>query len=95
MANKIDSKMSSDKQNLAKKILTELNLDKMTVTFDEKIQEFEFVLDRRTVSVPLKLAQGEVDEAVRYLFRAVLMSPNAKWNRAADGNDWSTKNPYK
>lgn len=95
MANRIDAKMASDKQDLVKKILTELNLDKMTVTYDEKIQEFEFVLDRRTVSVPLKMAQGEVDEAVRYLFRAVLMSPNAKWNRAADDNDWYVKNPYK
>ena len=95
MANRIDAKMSSDKQELAKKILKELNLDKMTVTYDEKIEEFEFVLDRRTVSVPLKLAQGDVDESVRYLFRSVLTSPNAKWNRAADKNDWHVKNPYK
>ncbi len=93
--NHVDSKMSADKQELVKKIIKELNLDRMVVTFDEKNQEFEFVLDRRTVAVPLKLAQGEVDESVRYLFRSILMSPNAKWNRAADNNDWHVKNPYK
>ena len=87
--------MSSDMQEIAKKIIVELNLNNMSVKFNDLTKAFEFVQDRRVVAVPLDLAKGEVGEALRFLFRAVLMSPNSKWNRAADGNDWGGKNYYK
>ncbi len=95
MSNTIDSKMSADKQELAKKIIYELKLDTISVKYDEKTQNFEFAQDRRVVSVPLSLAQGEVGESLRFLFRAILASPNSKWNHAADDNDWGGKNHYK
>lgn len=90
----LDSKMPKDMQDLAKKIVVELKLDNLKVSYDSKTSHFEFVQDRRVVSLPRELAKGEVDEAVRYLFRSILTAPNAKWNRSADTNDWSGRYYY-
>lgn len=95
MTVKVDSKMSKDRQEIAKKIILALGLDAMSVQFNESVNTFEFIKDRRVVSVPLDLAKGEVGESLRFLFRAILKSPNSKWNRGADDNDWGGKNYYK
>lgn len=95
MANWIDSRMSSQHQDYAKKILKEYNLDNLTVTYIEKTNSLNFKQDRRTVSVPLSLLETGAWGDIRFLFRATLEAPNSLWNKSADENDWGGTNFYK
>lgn len=93
MANFIDSKMTPQQQEQATRILQTMNVDNLTVKYENK--SFVFERDRRVVTIPLSLIEGERWSDIRFLFRAILNSENSLWNRAAEANDWSGKYHYK
>lgn len=91
----IDSKMPTEQQEQAKKIIQELNVSGLRVRFDSKIKALIFEKDRRVVTVPLTLIEKESWADIRFLFRAILNAENSLWNRAAEDNDWAGKNYYR
>jgi hypothetical protein len=94
MADLIDSKMPSELQVQAKKIIQQFGLENMKVHFDSKTKSLVFDMDRRVVTVPVELIEQEKWADIRFLFRAILESSNSLWNRAADDNDWGGSNFY-
>ncbi len=90
----IDSKMSQEQQELAKKVLVELNVGGFQVHFDSNAKSLVFEKDRRVVSVPVRLIEKSQWADIRFLFRAILGSENSLWNRSAEDNDWSGRYHY-
>ncbi len=88
----IDSKMPIAQQEQARLVVTELRLDNLEVTLEKSL--LVFTQDRRVVSVPVDLIEKKDWADIRFLFRAILESPNSLWNRSADDNDWGGLNFY-
>lgn len=94
MSSVIDSKMEQKYQDYARLILEKYSLDDLTVSYIEKIDSLSFQQDRRVVDIPIRLIETDAWSDIRFLFRAILDSPNSLWNSSADSNDWGGRNYY-
>lgn len=89
MSNWIDPSMLSEYQQLAEKVLKEIDIDGLRVRYFDKENALYFTQDRRVVEVPIKLIKNNQWSDIRLLFRAILDSAPSLWNLSADKNDWS------
>ena len=85
--NTLGSEFSSDNNMHVEQIVSRLNLKNFRIRYIENPPAYQFLQDRRVVTVPKDLVSQNKWSDIRHLFRAILEHGPAVSNHGAD-NDW-------